>query len=281
MSQDGRTHDADVRVHARDSYLLTDGARLRYRDEGRGSVVIFIHGWTLDLDMWEPQAAMLSGAYRVVRLDRRGHGLSSGRPSLSQDLADLHALYRQLGLRQAALVGMSQGARTALHFSSSSPEAVSCLILDGTPRIGAAAAPDIPYDDYRALALGRGLDAFRREWTQHPLATLRTHDPRAHELMAQMIARYPGYDLTDASTAGLAAVPSVPTNTRMPVLLIGGEFDLDSRKIAAAELASQLPQAERVQIPGAGHLCNLDNPAAYTAAIEEFVARRAGPPHAH
>ena len=273
-------HDAALRVHAQDSYLQTDGARLRYRDEGRGSAVIFIHGWTLDLDMWEPQAAVLSGACRVIRLDRRGHGLSSGRPSLSEDLADLHALYRHLGLRQAALVGMSQGARTALHFSSSSPQAVSCLILDGTPRIGAAAALDIPYDDYRALALGRGLDAFRREWAQHPLATLRTRDPRAHELIAQMIARYPGYDLTDASTAGPAAVPTVP-NTRMPVLLVGGEFDLDSRKTAADELASQLLQAERVQIPGAGHLCNLDNPAAYNAAIQEFIARHGVPTHAH
>ena len=79
-------------VHAQDSYLQTDGACLRYRDEGRGCAVIFVHGWTLDLDMWEPQAAALSDAYRVIRLDRRGYGLSTGRPSLPDDLADLHAL---------------------------------------------------------------------------------------------------------------------------------------------------------------------------------------------
>jgi pimeloyl-ACP methyl ester carboxylesterase len=96
-----------------------------------------------------------------------------------------------------------------------------------------------------------------------------------------MISRYPGYDLTDAPAEGPAAVPSMPANVRMPVLLIGGEFDLDSRKTAADELAAQLPQARRVQIPGAGHLCNLDNPAAYNAAIEEFFARHAIPPHAH
>jgi 3-oxoadipate enol-lactonase len=270
MSQDGRMHD---------SYLQTEGARLRYRDEGRGDAVIFIHGWTLDLDMWEPQAAALSGAYRVIRLDRRGHGLSSGRPSLSRDLADLHTLCRHLGLRQAAMVGMSQGARSALSFSSGSPATISCLILDGPPRIGASGAQDIPYDSYRALARGRGMDAFRREWAQHPLAALRTRDRRAHELVAQMIARYPGYDLTDVPTEGSAAVPSVPANIRMPVLLIGGEFDLDSRKTAASELASQFPQAERVQISGAGHLCNLDDPAAYNAAIKEFLGRHAHRSH--
>ena len=94
-----------------------------------------------------------------------------------------------------------------------------------------------------------------------------------------MIARYPGHDLTDAPTESSAAVASVPANIRMPVLLIGGELDLDSRKTAAAELASQFPQAERVQIPGAGHLCNLDDPAAYNAAIKEFLGRYAHRSH--
>jgi 3-oxoadipate enol-lactonase len=258
-----------------DSYLQNEGARLRYRDEGRGDAVIFVHGWTLDLDMWEPQVAALSDAYRIIRFDRRGHGLSSGRPSLSQDLADLHALCRHLGLRHTAMVGMSQGARSALNFSSGSPATISCLILDGPPRIGASGAQDIPYDSYRALAREHGMDAFRQEWAQHPLAALRTRDRRAHELVAQMIARYPGHDLTDVPTEGSAAVPSIPANIHMPVLLIGGEFDLDSRKTAASELASQFPQAERVQIPGAGHLCNLDDPAAYNAAIRKFLGRHA------
>ena len=94
-----------------------------------------------------------------------------------------------------------------------------------------------------------------------------------------MIARYPGYDLTDAPTEGSAAVPSLRADIRMPVLLIGGEFDVDSRKTAAAELASQFPLAERVQIPGAGHLCNLDDPAAYNAAIKEFLDRNAHRSH--
>jgi 3-oxoadipate enol-lactonase len=277
MSQERQTRGAAVHVHAQDLYLQTDGACLRYRDEGRGEAIIFVHGWTLDLDMWEPQAAALSAAYRVIRLDRRGHGLSSGRPSLTHDHADLDALYRHLGLRQAALVGMSQGARTALDFSSGSTASVSCLILDGPPRIETTGAQDIPYDDYRMLARRHGMDAFRREWAQHPLATLRTRDHRAHELLGRMIARYPGIDLIDAPTEGPAAGPSMPADIRVPVLLIGGEFDLGSRKNAADELASKLPQAERVRIPDAGHLCNLDNPAAYNSALKEFFTRHAAP----
>ncbi|MGB6306253.1 MAG: alpha/beta hydrolase [Steroidobacteraceae bacterium] len=275
MSQDRRAHDDAVRVRAADSYLQIDGARLRYRDEGSGQAVIFIHGWTLDLDMWEPQAAALASHCRVIRLDRRGHGLSSGQPSPAGDLADLGALCRHLGLRQVAVAGMSQGARTALEFSCSSPAMISCLVLDGAPQIGTSGAQDIPYEHYRTLARRQGMAAFRREWAKHPLAGLRTGDRRARQLLAQMIERYPGNDLTGAPAQASGAVACMPADIRIPALVISGEFDLESRRTAADELASQLPQAERAQIPGAGHLCNLDNPEAYNAAISGFFARHA------
>ncbi len=52
--------------------LQLPGARLRYRDEGAGRAVVFVHGWTLDLDMWEPQAPLAAraarGALRPARL---------------------------------------------------------------------------------------------------------------------------------------------------------------------------------------------------------------------
>jgi 3-oxoadipate enol-lactonase len=262
-----------------DLYLETDGVRLRYRDEGWGFAVILLHGWTLDLDQWEPQAAALAGDFRVIRLDRRGFGLSSGRPSTVADAADLSALYRHLGLNCAALVGMSQGARAVLQFAKSHPRMVSCFILDGPPRLATADAAgsnsqDVPYEHYRELTRTQGLAAFRREWSEHALARLRTNDPEAHALLARMIARYTGRDLTD--TAGPAdAVPFAQgfESVNRPALIMNGEFDLDSRKRFAKQLALQLPQAERVEIPGAGHLCNLDNPRAYNEALKGFLKR--------
>ena len=256
----------------------TDGARLRYRDEGRGSAVILVHGWTLDLDMWEPQAAELASAYRVIRLDRRGFGLSSGNPSLAHDVTDLLALCRHLQIPRAAFVGMSQGARVVLHLAGMAPDLVSCAVLDGAPAVGAASAtnraPDLPYEDYRRIAQARDVAAFRRAWAEHPLMRLRTGDAQARDLLARMIARYPATDLT-------MPVPSPPLVTTLemirsvvaPVLLIGGALDLDSRKSFAQELALELKVAERCEIPGAGHLCNLDNPRAYTAALREFLTR--------
>src|SRR5262245_7806954 len=94
-----------------DRYVEINGARLRYRDEGHGDAIVLIHGWTLDLDMWEPQVGPLSSRFRVLRLDRRGFGLSSGEPGLADDAADVVALCKFLGIAHAAFVGMSQGAR--------------------------------------------------------------------------------------------------------------------------------------------------------------------------
>jgi 3-oxoadipate enol-lactonase len=265
-----------------DLYLETSGACLRYRDEGRGCAVILVHGWTLDLEQWESQAAALATEFRVVRLDRRGFGLSSGLPSIAGDGADLLALCNHLGLDSAALVGMSQGARVVLQFAKSHPRKTSCLILDGPPHLGAGGSHDIPYKHYRELAQTQGLSAFRREWSEHALARLRTSAPETHALLARMIASYPGRDLTD--TAGHADAMPLDQgfeSVDRPTLVINGEFDLDSRKRFAAQLASQLPRAECVEIPDAGHLCNLDNPRAYNDAVKRFLERHAFPSTDH
>src|SRR6478735_5218087 len=100
--------------------LQVPGARLRYRDDGAGRAVVFVHGWTLDLDVWEPQAA-LAAEMRVLRYDRRGFGLSSGRPSTDSDVDDLRALLDALGVVSPLLVGMSQGARVVLEFAARHP----------------------------------------------------------------------------------------------------------------------------------------------------------------
>jgi 3-oxoadipate enol-lactonase len=280
-----RQMENSVRPRLPDLYLEVDGARLRYRDEGHGPALILIHGWMLDLDMWEAQAAALSAAYRVIRLDRRGFGLSSGLPSLARDVDDLAALCRHLKLRHVAILGMSQGARVALQFAIRSPESVACLILDGPPRLDAAHRADdpaeLPYQHYRALAQSQGVAAFRREWAVHPLVSLRTRDPCTRALLARMIERSPGRDLTDAQSGTDApSGPAFPATRQMiesiraPVLLIGGALDLDSRKRFADELMSQFVHVERAQIPDAGHLCSLDDPAAYTFALRQFLDRR-------
>jgi pimeloyl-ACP methyl ester carboxylesterase len=265
-------------MHGNDLYAEVRGVRLRYRDEGLGPVVILVHGWTLDLEMWEPQVAELAPDYRVIRFDRRGFGLTSGQPSLADDVEDLRALCHLLKLNRVALVGMSQGARVVLRVAESYPTLVASLVLDGAPRLEgmptANESNELPFQHYRELAQTRGMSAFREEWTRNPLVRLTTSDALTHDLLARMIARYPGKDLTDdTQRPACPASPGALELLAVPVLLISGENDLPGRRQAASELARRLPHAEHAQIPTAHHLCNLDNPRAYNFALRSFLDR--------
>ena len=268
-----------------DLYFWVEGARLRYRDAGSGSAVLLIHGWTLDLDMWEPQVEALAGSFRVIRLDRRGFGLSSGRPALTDDVADVQALCRHLALKHVSVVGMSQGARVAARLAAIEPDLLSCIVLDGPPA-SIAGTPgsgdgDVPLAEFRSLVRAGGMDAFRSAWSRHALVQLRTSDPRARELLNRMIARYRGEDLQQPPVNPIESCDSPALGSiRKPVLVIGGALDIESRRNAAEAIARKLPFAKQRIVPDAGHLANLDNPQAYNALLLGFLEQHAGAPPA-
>lgn len=261
-----------------DQELKQAGAQLRFRDEGKGPAVLLIHGWTLDLDMWDPQARALKRSFRILRFDRRGFGLSSGRPSLVADVADALTLCSALGVRRFAALGTSQGARVAAHVAAQAPERVSCLILDGVPsgilRDGAPVAGDIPMAHYRALARSAGRGELLSQWRRHPLMQLRTRDQRTHALLGRMLERYPALDLEEGAPARAATLPPLAAkHIRSPCLVISGAFDLASRIRAGNRLARALPGCERALVPEAGHMANLDNPQAYNTILRGFLRR--------
>jgi 3-oxoadipate enol-lactonase len=264
----------DIPADSPDRYCEIEGVRLRYRDEGAGPALLLVHGWTLDLEMWEPQVAALGRDFRVVRLDRRGHGLSAGLPDTHHDAADLAALCRHLGIERCSLIGMSQGARAVLGFASAAPARVTAVILDGPPAIDSGESDDVPVHEFQALARTCGMAAFRREWARLPFVQLRTADARAHALLAAMIERYAGHELLGRTAAGDA--PEIHLEQiKAPVLILVGGHDSPSRLQAGRALAARLPQAQCFVVADAGHLPNLDQPARYNDLCRAFLARHA------
>ena len=278
---------------ALNEFIEIRGARLRVRTAGAGPAVLLVHGWALDLDMWTPQFAALAGRYRLIAFDRRGFGLSSGTPGIEEDLSDIYELLATLAVEHVAIVGMSQGARVALRWAIESPATTTSLVLDGPPRDLLATGRqqgEITLATYRELVRNAGIDAFRKEWLEHPLMHLHTHDTRTRTLVREMVERYPGHDLlaSDAPVERPAGFPGCAPCGRavlgqvgdldrleVPVLIVNGEYDSDTRIGAGAELARALPQARLAVIPGAGHLSNLDNPHAYNKVLGEFLAGHA------
>jgi 3-oxoadipate enol-lactonase len=260
-----------------DRFLEVGNARLRYRIEGAGPAVVLVHGWALDLDMWQPQFAGLRHAFMLLAMDRRGFGLSSGDPSLGRDPEDIAALLDALGIDRVSIVGMSQGARVALDWATRFADRTSSIVLDGPPRLAASEAgtPEIPMGQYRELIARDGMSALRAQWLQHELTQLRSGDARTQDLLREIVGRYPGRDLlnphesaTDSAAFDLAMI-------RAPALVLNGEHDTQERRAAAAGIAAALRNAGHRVVEGAGHLCNLDNPRAYNLLISEFLRRHA------
>lgn len=268
------------RMESIDQFFAVSGGQIRFRDEGKGRPVVFLHGWTLDLEMWQPQVIALCRQFRIIRFDRRGFGLSSGTPDPAQDVEDFRSLVNHLQLAQVAVVGMSQGARLAIRVALGMPQFVSALVLDGPPNLmaadGAGADESLAMDEYRELVRVRGVKAFRQIWLQHPFVELRTTDIRARELLSKMIARYPGHDLKGSvPTASDAIDASTLSHLRHPVLVVNGAKDSDSRRRTGEELRRALPNALRALIPDAGHLANLDNSEFYNDVLSGFLLRQA------
>ena len=263
-----------------DRYFTLNGARIRFRDEGRGPPVLLVHGWTLDLEMWDVQTDALRNAFRIIRLDRRGFGLSSGDPAADLDVTDLDALCRNLGLERIALIGMSQGARAVLGFAAARPERVTCVVLDGPPSLdGVGNDDDVSLTAYVELVRTQGIDAFRREWALHPLMKLRTEQPRSRQLLESMIRRYPGTDLSEPSMRVFTPLPAGHLESMaIPVLVLTGQHELPGRVQAADRVAGRLAQAVRAVVPDAGHLPNLDNPEAYNNLVRAFLNQHARVP---
>ena len=202
-------------AHAADRFLAVEGARLRFRDEGSGPALVLLHGWTLDLEMWDAQMAALADQFRLVRFDRRGHGLSSGPPAPDGDASDVAALCGHLQLGEVGVVGMSQGARAALAFAQASPQRVRALLLDGPPTLTSGVVDDdVPLAQFRALVRRHGLAGFRSAWMRHPLTQLRTPDPEVRQRLAAMVDRFAAYELSTPAPAAPRPAPAASRSDR-------------------------------------------------------------------
>jgi pimeloyl-ACP methyl ester carboxylesterase len=245
---------------------------------GDGTPLIALHGWTLDHRMWRPQLAALSGEHFLVMPDRRGCGRATAPPDLAREAEDVIAIADFLGFDRFALIGLSRGAMVALDAARRFGSRITALIVSGAP-LPALVERDEVIDlaHLRALVVAGDLDGFRAAWLQHPL--MQTHSSEAAALMAEILADYDGRDLI----VGAGEAPGLPREVLsllpMPVLSMTGAHDTPWRRACARALAAVAPRARHEEIPGAGHLANADNPAAFNAAVARFL-RSSAPPSA-
>lgn len=248
-----------------DRFLELGSARLRWRLEGSGTPLVLLHGWALDLDYWNPLAQLLAPRYTLLRFDRRGFGLSTGQPDIHRNVEDLCAVMDAAGVDRAVLVGMSQGARLALHFASRNAARARALVLDGPPALETES--ELPLGWLRAVLEARGTQALHEAILGLPLMRLANPDAVMQRLLESIVSRYQGLDLlhprAHATAPALGAI-------QLPVCVLNGGRDSDERRTASRGIAAAMPAARHVELPGAGHLALLDAPGDYASAVNQF-----------
>lgn len=259
-------------VDGADRFLEHGGARLRWRldaGDGRygGPPLVLIHGWALSLDYWDAVVPQLATRRGLLRYDRRGFGATQGPydPTLACD--DLIALLDAAGIARACLVGMSQGARVAIHTAIRAPQRVSGLVLDGAPWF--EAETEVPLAEYRRLLEKEGLASLHAAILANPLMQLATADLQRQKLLRRCVRSYRGADLK----GGWAQVPSPDLDAiTQPTLVLNGSDDSAQRREAGERLCEAIAGARHVDISGAAHLAALDQPREWVDAVLEFIA---------
>lgn len=177
--------------------VKTNGIATHYEDVGAGPAIVFIHGHSLDLRMWNYQVEEIAAAgFRVIRYDVRGHG-KSGAPGAGYTwdnyVRDLAELLDQIEISTAHVVGCSMGGGIALAFTLAHPKQVRSLTFVDTILPGFSYSPDFGklMEDLRTTYQSEGQAAFERLWLTYTLFEGVARQPERFAEVREQVMAYP------------------------------------------------------------------------------------------
>ncbi|HEX2931822.1 MAG TPA: alpha/beta hydrolase [Candidatus Binatia bacterium] len=254
-------------------YSTRNGVKTYYEVSGEGFPLVLMHANPFDRRMFIYQVAHFSTYFKVINIDLRGYGYSD-KPATPITMADLCddvvAVCKQEAVREAVFAGVSVGGVMGLQLGLDHPEIFRALIL-----VGCSSQPGDRYqsriDGYRQQGVEKFhiqhlTDLVSRDFPQTKLGKylLGMHTEMDGRLRVPAIAEIfhalQNRDLT-------ARLPEL----KMPVLIINGEFDNSLKR--SKEMSTKIDGAEHHVIPGAGHACCLEDPAAFDVIVMRFLRK--------
>jgi 3-oxoadipate enol-lactonase len=237
--------------------------------------IVFSNSLATSLAMWDQQAAALKDEFRVLRYDQRGHGATdapAGRYPFDTLLADALGLLDALSIEKAHFAGLSMGGATALGLAERHAGRFDRIIVCDSPCQSTLQSAQ-QWEERIAVAQEEGLEALVEPTVARwfPPETVAKNPPHLDKVRA-MIRQTPrnGFIGCAAALADHDYASAVATVKR-PVLFMVGEKD-GPAPAAMRRLHEKLAGSRYVELPGAGHISNMDRPAEFTKAIRDFIS---------
>lgn len=267
--------------------VADDGVKLFYEEAGSGTAVVFVHEFAGDYRAWESQMRFFSRRYRAIAYNARGYPPSdvpNSVESYSQQRAcdDVRDVLDHLGIEQAHVVGLSMGGFATLHFGLSYPERAASIVVAGC---GYGAEKDKreqfreEVENTAKMIESSSGEAFAAVYGAGPTRVqFRNKDPRGwQEFRTQ---------LSEHSMAGAALTMRGVQKNRpslfdledrlkvldVPTLILTGDED-EPCLVPNIFLKRTIKSSALQVLPNSGHTINLEEPAAFNAAVSEFIVQ--------
>ncbi len=253
-----------------------------FSSAGQGATaVLLLHGVGGGRSIWSDAAsgtasAIAQAGYRAVAIDFPGYGDSPGVPALDAMVQAVLDIAAHLGAPRTVLLGHSMGGMVAQEVAARVPQSVAGLVLACTSASFGKAdgAWQAQFIAQRLAPLDAGLGMAGMADRLVPGLVSPQAPPSALRIARDIMARVPeatyrralpaiaGFDRREA----LAAL-------RVPTLLLAAEHDRTAPPDVMQRMAARVPGSQYVCLSGAGHIANVEVPAAFNAAVVAFLQR--------
>jgi len=256
--------------------IKANGISINYQVDGPEGApwIVFSNSLATSTAMWDEQAAALKSSFRVLRYDQRGHGgteVPAGRYAFGTLLDDALGLLDALGIAKSHFAGLSMGGATALGLAERHPDRLDRVIVCDSPCQSTPQSSQ-QWEERIAVAQKQGIDALVEPTVGRwfPPDTLAKNPPHLDKVRAMFRATPVNGFIGCAAALADHDYASAIASVKRPVLFLVGEKDAPAP--AMRKLHEKLPGSRYVELPGAGHISNMDRPAEFNRALQDFLA---------
>jgi pimeloyl-ACP methyl ester carboxylesterase len=247
-------------------YIDRDGVKIHYESAGSGPALLLSHGYSSSTRMWEGQVAAFSDTYQVITWDMRGHAGSDSPADQAQyseqlTVDDMAAILKACGAETAIVGGLSLGGYMSLAFYLHHPAMVRALMLFDT---GPGYKNPVSREGWNETSRKRA-----ENLEKNGLAAMGGGSEvriSAHR-SADGLAKAARGMLAQFNSAVIESLDKIAVPT---LVLVGAN---DQPFLGGTDyMAAKIPGAQKVVIENAGHASNIDQPEAFNAAVNAFLA---------